>query len=529
MSNEWKGNPTAMAAYDHHDDDQLLARLGYRQELTRSLGQFSTFATGFAFISILTGMFLLFGFTYASGGPASFWAWVVAVGGQLLFALVFAELAVKYPLTGSVYNWSKHIAKTGVAWMAGSAMILALVVSSAAVALAMQAILPSISDVFWIYGDGTGERDASINSVILGSLMLVCTTVVMLCGTKVRALINNIGVSIELVASVALIVLLLFHAKRSPAVAFETNGTENNYSTGYFGALVLCLMLGVFVMWGFDSATTLSEETINPRKNGPKAIIRALLASGVFGGLLILFAIMAVNDLGSEDIASGGLTYVVESTLGDTIGVLFLICGAIAVFVCGMANQTGAVNLMFAMARDNAFPGSKIVSKVSERVKVPVVPTIGVPIVAILILIFNMGQPQVFLVVSGTTIILALTSYLLIVGPNALQRLQGRWTQPEEGYFNLGRFGTPIAVAASLWAITMIINIAWPRPVVYNPAEPFHWYLKWGGVLAPVIMLSLAFAVYWFTRRGKMGILAEHAAAAQTSEPGDETRAPALS
>jgi urea carboxylase system permease len=518
-----------MAGYDHHEDDQLLANLGYRQELTRSLGQFSTFATGFAFISILTGMFLLFGFTYASGGPASFWAWIVAIGGQLLFALVFAELAVKYPLTGSVYNWSKHIAKTGVAWMAGSSMILALVVSSAAVALTMQAILPSISDVFWIYGDGSGENDASINSVILGSLMLVGTTIVMLCGTRIRALVNNIGVSVELVASLALIVLLLFHAKRGPAVVLETNGTENSYSTGYFGALVLCLMLGLLVMWGFDSATTLSEETINPRKNGPKAIIRALLASGVFGALLILFAIMAVNDLGSEDIASGGLTYVVKSTLGDTIGDLFLICGAIAVFVCGMANQTGAVNLMFAMARDNAFPGSHIVSKVNERVKVPVVPTISVAIIAILILIFNMGQPQIFLVVSGTTIILALTSYLLIVGPNALQRLQGRWTQPEKGYFNLGMLGTPIAIAASLWAITMIINIAWPRPAVYNPAEPFHWYLKWGGILAPTIMLSLAFAVYWFTRRGKMGILAEHAAPTRTSDSGDETAAHAMS
>ncbi|MDX1876149.1 amino acid permease [Mycolicibacterium sp. 120266] len=515
-----------MAGYDHREDDQLLAKLGYRQELTRSLGQFSTFATGFAFISILTGMFLLFGFTYASGGPASIWAWIVAIGGQLLFALVFAELAVKYPLTGSVYNWSKHIAKTGVAWMAGSAMILALVVSSAAVALTMQAILPSISDVFWIYGDGSGPNDASINSVMLGSLMLVGTTVVMLCGTRVRALINNIGVTVELVASLALIVLLIFHAKRGPAVVFQTNGTESNYSTGYTGALMLCLLLGLIVMWGFDSATTLSEETINPRKNGPKAIIRALLASGIFGALLILGAVMAVEDLGAEDIASGGLAYVITSTLGNAVGDIFLVCGALAVFVCGMANQTGAVNLMFAMARDNAFPGSKFVSKVNERVKVPVVPTIGVALIAILILLFNMGQPQIFLVVSGTTIILALTSYLLIVAPNALQRLRGQWTQPEKGYFNLGRLGTPIAVAATVWAIVMIVNIAWPRPVLYNPAEPFHWYLRWGGVLAPAIMLGLAFAVYWTTRRGKIGILAEHAAEAErTPELGGESAA----
>lgn len=517
-----------MAGYDHSEDDQLLAKLGYRQELTRSLGQFSTFATGFAFISILTGMFLLFGFTYASGGPASFWAWVAAIGGQLLFALVFAELAVKYPLTGSVYNWAKHIAKPGIAWMAGSSMILALVVSSAAVALAMQAILPSISPIFWIYGDGTGANDASINSVILGSLMLVGTTIVLLCGTKVRALVNNIGVTVELVAALVLMILLLFHAQRGPGVVMETNGAQNNYSTGYLGALMLCLLLGLYVMWGFDSATSLSEETINPRKNGPKAIIRALLASGVFGALLILLAVMAVKDLGSEDIASGGLTYIVKSTLGDTVGDVFLICGAFAVFVCGMANQTGAVNLMFAMARDNAFPGSRFVSKVNERVKVPVVPTVLVAVAAILILLFNMRQPQIFLVVSGTTIILALVSYLLVVAPFAKLRVSGRWAAPEKGYFTLGRLGPVVAVLATLWAVVMIINIAWPRPVVYNPAEPFHWYLQWGGVLAPAVMLGLAFAVYWFTRRGKMGILAEHASAAPVvRDSGENAGAPA--
>jgi urea carboxylase system permease len=513
-----------MSKHDHADDDQLLASLGYKQELTRSLGLFSTFAAGFAFISILTGMFLLFGFAYTSGGPASFWAWIIAAAGQMLFALAFAELAVKYPLTGSVYNWAKHIAKPGVAWMAGVAMILALVVSAAAVALTMQQVLPAISPIFWIYGDGTGPNDASINSVILGCLMIVGTTIVSLMGTRIRAMVNNLGVSVELIAAVGLIVLLLFHAKRGPQVVFQTNGTENNYSTGYLGALMLCMLLGLLVMWGFDSATSLSEETINPRKTGPKAIIRALLASGVFGALLILFAVMAVADVHAPELGTDGLTYVVKSTLGDTVGDIFLICGVIAIFVCGMANQNGAVNLMFAMARDNAFPGSAWVSKVNERVKVPVWPTILVAGFAMAVLLLFMGQPQIFLVVSGTTIILALVSYLLVVAPFAALRMRGKWTKPEQGYFTLGKFGLPISIVAVVWAVAMIVNIAWPRPVLYNPAAPFHWYLKWGGVLAPAIMLGTAFLVYWFTRRGKMGVLAEHAAgpAAPGAAPDDQ-------
>src|SRR5262245_16776817 len=117
-----------------HDDDRELADFGYKQELVRRFGSFTTFATGFAFISILTGMFTLYGFAYNAGGPASLWAWVIAFGGQMLFALIFAELAVKYPLQGSLYNWIKYIAPNqGVAWMAGVSMTLALIVSTAAV------------------------------------------------------------------------------------------------------------------------------------------------------------------------------------------------------------------------------------------------------------------------------------------------------------------------------------------------------------------------------------------------------------
>ena len=96
-----------------HDDDHDLATFGYKQELVRTLGSFSTFATGFAFISILTGITQLFAFAVATAGPASWWAWCLAVVGQLLFALAFAELAVHYPLAGSVYNWAKHIARRG--------------------------------------------------------------------------------------------------------------------------------------------------------------------------------------------------------------------------------------------------------------------------------------------------------------------------------------------------------------------------------------------------------------------------------
>jgi urea carboxylase system permease len=496
------------------DDDRHLASFGYKQELTRTLGGFSTFATGFAFISILTGMFLLFGFVYGTGGPASIWAWITAAAGQMLFALSFAELSVRYPLAGSVYNWTKHLTGKAVAWMAGVFMILALVVSSAAVALTMQLILPAISPVFWIYGDGTGPNDASINAVILGSIMLVLTTAISLMGTKIRAFVNNVGVVIELVATVVLIVAFLLNSKRGPEVAFQTNGTEANFSDGYFGALLVCLLLGLLVMWGFDTAGSLGEETINPRKTSPRAIIRALLASAIFGALLILTAVMSVGDTADPNISAEGLAYVVQTVLGEPLGNLMLICAAIAVFICGMANQTGAVNMMFAMARDNALPGSGRLGHVAARAKTPVLPPIIVLAVGVVILLVNISQPQIILVVTSNCIVFALLSYILVAGGFSLARIRGRWQEPEKGYFNLGKFGLVVSTTACLWAILMVINVAWPRQEIYNPAEPFHWYLQWGGVIVPVVGIAILFALY-FTRRNKIGIRAEHASADQ--------------
>ena len=92
-------------------DSDELAKFGYKQELDRSLGLFSSFAAGFSYISIMTGVFELFFFGFASGGPGWIWTWPAVLAGQMLVALCFAELAGQYPLAGSVYQWSKQIAR----------------------------------------------------------------------------------------------------------------------------------------------------------------------------------------------------------------------------------------------------------------------------------------------------------------------------------------------------------------------------------------------------------------------------------
>src|SRR6059058_3789144 len=133
-------------------DTDELARFGYKQELDRSLGLFSSFAAGFSYISIMTGVFELFFFGFFSGGPAFIWTWPAVLAGQMLVALCFAELAGQYPLAGSVYQWSKQIARPVTSWFAGWIMIIGAVVTAAAVAVAYQIILPQVWSGFEIVG-----------------------------------------------------------------------------------------------------------------------------------------------------------------------------------------------------------------------------------------------------------------------------------------------------------------------------------------------------------------------------------------
>jgi len=186
-------------------DDDDLADFGYNQQLDRTLGNFHTFAAGISYISILTGTFQLFYFGFAFGGPAYWWSWPMVFAGQIMVALCFAELAARYPVAGSIYNWAKRLSTPHVAWLAGWMMLTASIVTIAAVVLAYQITLPQISSFFQFYGDGTGKYDYAANAVILGSALIIFTTIINAIGVKLMARINSAGVAIELVAAVLLI------------------------------------------------------------------------------------------------------------------------------------------------------------------------------------------------------------------------------------------------------------------------------------------------------------------------------------
>jgi len=284
---------------------------------------------------------------------------------------------------------------------------------------------------------------------------------------------------------------------------------------------LVAALMSTYVMYGFDTAGSLAEETTNPRKYAPQALVRALLTAFAVGGLIMLFAMMAVGNIKAGEISVSGLPYIVKNTLGTTLGDIFLLDSAVAIAVCCLAVHTATIRILFSMARDNNLPFSRSLSRITLTSSSPVVPSVLVGVLAIAILVVNIGQSQVFLVVTSVAILLVYIAYLLVTAPLLLRRLQG-WpkahTAHRDGLFALGRWALPVNVLAVVWGVAMSINLAWPRNAIYNSTPPLHTYYQWFAVWFPALVGIAGGAYYLLTARRRTGVLDEHRYAADASE-----------
>jgi len=219
--------PFGLVDHDTSAADDL-SEFGYGQELHRSIGTYASFAAGFSFVSILTTVFQLFGLGYSFAGPFFFWTWPVVFCGQILVALCFAELAGRYPISGAIYQWSRRLGGHIVGWFAGWTMIIAQIVTVAAAAIAMQAVLPAIWSGFQLVGGDPSITTVSgaTNAIVLGLIMLIITTLINSVAVRVMAVVNAAGVTMELVGATLLIIALFSNAQRGPGIVLNTTSAR---------------------------------------------------------------------------------------------------------------------------------------------------------------------------------------------------------------------------------------------------------------------------------------------------------------
>ena len=124
-------------------------------------------------------------------------------------------------MAGAIYQWSRRLAGNAVGWFAGWFMLIGYIVSIAALAIAMQTVLPPIWSGFQFIGDDIDPLsvDGATNGIILGTITIVLCTIISAAGVRFMARITVTGVTIEIIGVVLIIAAMFFTAERNPANA----------------------------------------------------------------------------------------------------------------------------------------------------------------------------------------------------------------------------------------------------------------------------------------------------------------------
>jgi len=446
-------------------DVRDLARFGYKQELRRALGVYSSFAVAFSYISPSTGIFTLFVLGIGLGGPAFIWSWPLVALGQFIIALNFAEVSSHFPVAGSVYQWTKYLANRHYSWFSGWIYLFAGILTVTAVDVTIPIVLIPMLNYF-----GLNIPNNAQAQVAIGALVLVSTTLLNIFGVRLVALVNNTGVVFEILGMVVFaLTLLIFYHHQDAGVVFNGHalvaGGANPYGT-FFAAMFMSL----FVIYGFDTASTLAEETKNPRREAPRAVLASVIGAFVIGAIFLYSTIIAIPgdvDKFVNDTAAGTipnpLVSIIQGNLPGPLAELYLFVVFAAIYVCCLAIQTSTIRLAFGMARDGKLPLGRVYNKVSPTLHTPIGTCIVIGVLAAVSLLYYAGAGIIAIAATGMIYLSYFLGNLAIL----IARTKG-WPK-ESSPFKLGSWGTIINVLGLVWGGSMLVNFLWPRTTSNPP------------------------------------------------------------
>jgi amino acid transporter len=430
--------------------DEELEHFGYRQQFVRSLHNFESFAVAFSFISITTGIFTTYGFALSTGGTRAIWTWLIVVAGQALVALVYGALSTRVPLSGYSYQWASRLANIQVGWWFGwmSFAFLSIVTVSVDYGLVQVAFQPLIGETFT-------PTSAALETLVVLALQaaLIYTS------TRVTTRVNNTAVATEIIGIAGLTVLLLIVAAvRSMGHWSNLTATGAVPHAGYYawlGPFMLATLLGAYTIVGFESASNLAEETHEPHRVIPRAMLRAVLLSGVVGFAFLLVLAYATNKAAYA--SSAPVASIVHDVLGGAVQKIFLVFVCISIFACGLVIMVTNGRLIFAMARDRRLPGHQLLSRVPKATGGPTWATILAAVIggAITLALRNHPTGALATLFTASTIMPA----LLYAGTVLLYVFSRR--KRNQGSF--GKWEFPVVAGAVIWLTYELIVLIGPR------------------------------------------------------------------
>ncbi|AKH39106.1 MULTISPECIES: amino acid permease [Nitrosomonas] len=439
--------------------DTILAT-AEKRSLHRSLGVWQLTLLGVGAI-IGTGIFVLTAEAAQKAGPGMMIAFIIAGFVCAVAALCYSELSSMVPVSGSAYTYSYAVLGEFVAWMVGWALILEYSVAASAVAVGWSGYFVGLLN----NSLGIEIPFALANGPFAGGMInlpavVICLLIVglLVIGTRESAAFNAALVAVKIVALTAFIALALPVAELENFQPFLPLGTSG----------VVAAAASIFFAYvGFDAVSTAAEETKDPQRNIPLALIGSLaictlfyllVSAGVIGAigaqpltdasgrglmpgsLALAERCQSLAALGQQPIVCSreALAHVLREIGWEKIGNLLGLAAFLALPSVILMMLFGQTRIFFVMSRDGLLP--EVLSRIHARFKTPHIVTmitgIGVTFAAAFLPvgkladISNSGTLFAFLVVALAVMILRIkdkdrdrpfkTPAVWVVGPLAI-------------------------------------------------------------------------------------------------------------
>jgi amino acid transporter len=279
-------------------------------------------------------------------------------------------------------------------------------------------------------------------------------------GVRLVAIINNTGVLFEILGMfVFALIMMAFHNHQGFHVVTNSGGLHVAPNT-----FLIAMFMSLFVIYGFDTASTLAEETRDPRRAAPRAVLMSIVGAFIIGGVFLLGTLMAIPNLGAAIKGAYGPAQIIEANFSSPFATIYLLVVSAAIFVCCLSIMAATIRLCFGMARDNQLPFSRPLSRVSPGLHTPVWACIAVAVISAIPFIQFSGAG---IIAIAATAMIYLSYFLGNIA--VLKARIGGWPKTTAP-FRLGSWGVIINIVGLLYGGAMLVNFAWPR-AASNP-EP---------------------------------------------------------
>jgi amino acid transporter len=468
--------PPAAVADPAGADAAHLRSLGYETRFRREMSLWANFSLGFTYLSPVVGIYTLFAFALATGGPPMIWSLLVVGVGQLLVALVFGEVVSQYPIAGGVYPWARRLWGRRWAWMTGWVYLVALLVTIASVTYGAGPYLAAF----------VGLESGVATTVGSALVMIVLATLINLAGTRVLARAAIIGFTAEILGAVVVGVwLIAAHREQPLSVVLDTAGAGGGEP--YLVAFLAAGLIGIYQYYGFEACGDVAEEVPDPGRRIPRAMRMTIYVGGAAATFVCLALLLAVPDIGA--VVSGADTDPVGTVLTAGFGPvgyrIVLAVVLISFLSCAMSLQAAASRLTYSYARDRMIAASPLLARFDERRHVPPNALLLAAAVPAVVVVGSIASADALTKIISFAALGIYLGFQMVVLAALRARLRG-WVPA--GSFTLGRWGLAVNVAALVYGVAAMVNMAWPR----TPELP--WYDNWIVLLSAVLVVGAGLA-----------------------------------